>query len=172
MHLFTEGLDKISGWFDTHQDEIVAKIRDWGDKFIDMLPVFQSFAVETLRWGFAFGTVMKDIAGATLEWAGAEEIGLGILTHSTMLITQGANPLKAGQDIFGLDLSPIKDMADQLAKAHINTSGMKDDLNAAAGSAMRINQIPAAGAPGGGWDDTISSECGVTGCEIESGSGE
>lgn len=148
------GLGQISQWFDEHHDQIIEDIKQWGDEFIDMLPNIKDFASAFIRilgymmiplQMFTVGLLDSAAAFAALtgDWDTAKKL------------------LGAGTKVFDMDFTKaFGDAADLVDRIHINTQGIKDDLNSAADSAKGLGSQPTFGLPQGGWGPGTPGEPG------------
>jgi hypothetical protein len=74
------GLNRISGWFDTHQDSILEQIRQWGDSFLHLLPTLIDVGEGIVSFGAMVGEVVAPLIAGFGQMAAAALIAKGVLT--------------------------------------------------------------------------------------------
>jgi hypothetical protein len=142
LESFTGGLDSISAWFDTHQTEIIGKIKDWGDTFIGMIPDIREALVDAGRLFVDFGAVaVIALEPITMALAVAASSVLLLTTHlqdALRLMEAAANlPVTALNAASGANSA-----LDKLENLPIDTGGMTHDFNSGLDRAGRGPDMP------------------------------
>lgn len=146
-------LEHFKGWFDQNHDQIVGKIKDFGDKFIDALPTIKEFVAEALD-------IMGPLANGVKE--------MGTLVSGTFLplieawaLVSGNDKLLANAQALGENLNKVEktdlskvftDASDAVHNMNIDTGALKQNLDDAADASDRM----------GGGLSALSSAWGVT----------
>jgi hypothetical protein len=131
-----EGLNAVSTWFTSHEQEILGDIKSWGDKLIDEIPTIQKFAEDGLRIFGDFGqVVLAGLAPITLALGTAGAGALALTGH----FSDAKDLLEAAAKIPAVPIADMANtMADKIAAMHIDTSGIREDFDAALNSAMQM----------------------------------
>jgi hypothetical protein len=136
----SHGLDLVSKWFDTHHHEIIGKIKEWGDKLIDLLPVIKDWAVTALDiFGFLANGIAIVMSPITEMLAVAGAGMLAITGHF-----QDAKDLLGAATQFNIDAftskigATITSFANTIDALNIPTEKWKNDLNDTADAVDRL----------------------------------
>lgn len=147
----TTGLNSLSTWFTTHRQDIVGTIKHWGDTLLDFIPVAQKWTVDALDIFALFAEGMGVILSPVVTALGLA--GAGMLAITGHLDDAGKLLKATGEfdwDVFsgklGLSIDGIKSKIESM---HLDTTGIKEDFDAAAQSAMSIPPIVGSGATQG-----------------------
>lgn len=153
------GLEKVKDWFDQHHTEIVAKIKEWGDKFIDMLPKIKQWAVIAGRLIADFSAVAATALLPLME--NMAIIGAAALAFTGNFKEAGmmlAAPLRITGEVDNMAVK-ANNLLDKLENLDIPTGKWKDDFNSIADAAGRLGDSapfqlsfgkPGEGGPGEG----------------------
>lgn len=131
LNLAEHGLTAVSDWFEQHHAQIIDKIRQFGDSFINQLPMIKEFAAEGARLLGEFAEhVVKPLVVLLLEGAGAVEA-------MTFHFGAAKDMLKMGNDVQHTDFAAgFDNVADKLDAWQLNTSQMQQSWDSIANSAQ------------------------------------
>jgi hypothetical protein len=129
------GLDHVKAWFDQNHQEIIDKIKEYGDKFIDTLPQIRNFAADFIDLLGPVADVLQYIGKYITQLAAGVLIVTGHLKDGKQLWDEAE---KFGQ----IDLDKVFGAAaDKVRSINIDTEGIKKNLNDAADAAGRLGSI-------------------------------
>jgi hypothetical protein len=121
MSVLSDGLDEIKDWFDQNQDEILGKVHDFGDAFIQHIPDIQQFVGEGIRLFGEFFEFMKDGLGYTIGAFGEITEAFGMLTGNDKDTKLGGDLMDDADKLNKLDLTKFSDtVADAIENAKID----------------------------------------------------
>ena len=114
VHHIGFGLDRVKLWFDTHQPEIIAKIHEWGDKFIDNIPAIQHFVGEAVKF-------IGDFITFTVK-------GFGYVGEAIGMLFGNKDMEEWGRKITNFDMRPLTDKISNAVEHgfQIDTHAMKE----------------------------------------------
>jgi hypothetical protein len=105
----TDALGSVSGYLSQHHDEIVAKIKDFGDAFIREIPEIQQFVGEGIRLLGMFYDFMKEGAAVTLSTLSTIMQAWGTITGSDKDVKMGQSMMNMANTLNKLDFSKLSD---------------------------------------------------------------
>jgi hypothetical protein len=152
-HAVSGGLNLVSAWFDTHHDQIIGKIREWGTSFIETLPKIRDFAVMSAHILEVFGVAAMAALGPFIE--GMIAVSASVL-FATLHFKEAGQMLKLGMDIpmmEGRGLRIFNEGLGALEKMDFHTQSMVEGFQRIADSSesMKFPEgfgMPGSGAPG------------------------
>lgn len=115
------GLQKVEDWFSEHHNEIVRKIGQWGDKFIENIPQIKKFVVDALHILGPFADGLKELALSALD--------IGAVFELITMHPDNANKLLEleGKIRGGLNFEQMFDKAaDKVNSIKIDTDSIRD----------------------------------------------
>ena len=154
------GLKRLEDWIQANQLEIVAKIKQFGDEFIDTLPEIKSFAADFISITGVVAEALRPlvllvekVAGGILIATGHLHDGMDLIKDTTFLrMGSFAKPFDEAADKINsmkIDTDSIKDMFDKAADSAASAADSANTAASAFGNSGAALGIPPTGTPGG-----------------------
>jgi len=143
-------IENVSNVFRDKHDEIVAKVRDIGHSFIDMLPDIKDFVETSLRLFGALANPLKEMLVLTVQTALGVADVYAMITGNDKLHDSIAKSAESLDKLEKLDIGKMfGDAADKVHDFDINTQGLNSSLDDLIDKQHESSQIPAPNVPFG-----------------------